>query len=311
MNMTQILVAPSSKNSNKKCVTTTACPTAALMIFSKRETAKSYVATNGGLAKLDPHGKRNADNSLFTVFLPEKPQAKNIQVLFEDENGTIFAGTGDGLYKLVETGGEIRFETVSLGEIVTDEKLIIVTAIIKDRNRALWIGTERSGLFRLSADGKTEQFTKADGLPHNDIFSLLEDKDGRIWVGMRAGDGGGLALLAAEPDRNKKVVERIFTLKDGLPSVWISSLFQTTDGKFWLGTTDGLCLWQGTEGASVCKTYKAENDLCNKDIWTISEDKDGNLWTGSRCGAKKLARYGFTSYNATDGLDAIGHQFDL
>ncbi|MDQ3749720.1 MAG: histidine kinase, partial [Acidobacteriota bacterium] len=34
----------------------------------------------------------------------------------------------------------------------------------------------------------------------------------------------------------------------------------------------------------------------------IAEDKDGNLWTGSRCGAKKLARYGFTTYVEADGL---------
>jgi ligand-binding sensor domain-containing protein/two-component sensor histidine kinase len=270
--------------------------------FLETRNGEIYVATNNGLAKLDPHGKRNPDNSLFKVFLPEKPQAKNINILFEDESGAIWVGTGDGLYKLVEAGGEVRFETVSLGEVVTDEKLIIVTAIIKDRHGALWIGTEKSGLFRLSADGKTEQFTKADGLPHNDIASLFEDKNGRLWVGMRAGKGNGLALLATEPDKNKKVVERIFTTKDGLPSVWITSLFQTSEGSFWLGTTEGLCLWQGTEGASVCKTYKEENDLCDKDVWTITEDKDGNLWTGSRCGAKKLARYGFTSFYAAEGL---------
>ena len=165
--------------------------------FLETRNGEIYLATNGGLARLDPHGRRNPDNSMFTVFLPEKPQAKNIQVLFEDENGTIFVGTGDGLYKLVETDGEIRFEDVSLGEIVTREELIIITAIIEDRNKALWIGTEKSGLFRISADGKTEQFTKADGLPHNDIGSLLEDKDGRLWVGMRAGIGAGLVLLAA------------------------------------------------------------------------------------------------------------------
>jgi len=35
---------------------------------------------------------------------------------------------------------------------------------------------------------------------------------------------------------------------------------------------------------------------------SLLEDKDGNLWTGSDCGAKKIARYGFTTYTETDGL---------
>jgi signal transduction histidine kinase/streptogramin lyase len=32
------------------------------------------------------------------------------------------------------------------------------------------------------------------------------------------------------------------------------------------------------------------------------EDKNQNLWIGSRCGAKKWSRYGFTSYTEADGL---------
>ena len=71
-----------------------------------------------------------------------------------------------------------------------------------------------------------------------------------------------------------------------------------------MATSGGLCRWQedGSVGGSVCKTYTAKNDLCDQ-IYAISEDKDGNLWTGSTCGAKKIARYGFTTYAEADGLD--------
>ena len=89
-------------------------------------------------------------------------------------------------------------------------------------------------------------------------------------------------------------------MKDGLPADWITDLYEDDD-KFWIATTRGLCLWQGETGNSVCKTYTAKNDLCDYDVWTITKDKDGNLWTGSKCGAKKWARYGFTSYTESDG----------
>jgi signal transduction histidine kinase/streptogramin lyase len=93
-------------------------------------------------------------------------------------------------------------------------------------------------------------------------------------------------------------------MKDGLPANWISDLYQASDGKFWVGTIRGLCLWQerGEAGGSVCKTYTAKNDICDWEVWSLTEDKDGNLWTGSRCGAKRLARYGFTTFDEADGL---------
>jgi signal transduction histidine kinase len=63
-----------------------------------------------------------------------------------------------------------------------------------------------------------------------------------------------------------------------------------------------LCEWQGGEGnESVCKTYTTKNGLCDREVWTLLEDKDDNLWAGTRCGVKKLTRYGFTTYTEADG----------
>ena len=69
----------------------------------------------------------------------------------------------------------------------------------------------------------------------------------------------------------------------------------------WLGTLAGLCKWQGEASGPVCKNYSEPNGLCDR-ILSLGEDKDGNLWTGSPCGAQKIARYGFTTYRGTDGL---------
>jgi ligand-binding sensor domain-containing protein len=266
--------------------------------FLETKNGAIYIATDAGLARLNPKGLANSeDNPLFSVILPDNPKAKSIQVLFEDQNGTVWTGTGDGLYKLNAEG---NLEVVDLGKPLIGSSEIFITTIIKDRRGALWIGTENSGLFRLLPNGEVEQFTQADGLPDAYISKLLQDKNGRIWVGLRPHYANGLCLLVAEPQNNQKIVERVFTMKDGLPSGWITDLYED-DEKLWIATTRGLCLWQGENNKSVCKTYTAENDLCDYDIWTITKDKDGNLWTGSRCGAKKWARYGFTSYSEVDG----------
>lgn len=270
------------------------------------ETSKGeyLIATDGGLARLNPKGLRgSSENPLFSVYLPQNPKAKMISVLFEGRNGTIWAGTGDGLFRLVEKDNQFEFENVSFGETLTETESVGIVCLLEDGRGALWIGTQGSGLFRLAANGRIGRYTTTDGLPSSSIASLVEDKKGRVWAGTRPENinSGGLCLLAAEPSANRKIVERTFTAKDGLPSNWIPSLLQASDGNFWVGTTSGLCLWQDS-GNSVCKTYTAKNDLCDSETWSITEDKDGNLWTGTRCGAKKKARFGFTTYTETDGL---------
>lgn len=269
--------------------------------FLETRNGTIWIATDAGLAKLNPTGLATSkDNPLFTVILPDNPKAKGFRVLFEDETGTVWAGTTDGLYKL---NAQDELEAVNLGKPVTGVDEIYINTIIQDRRGAMWIGTENHGLFRLLPDGEVEQFTQEDGLPDINISILLEDKNGRIWVGLRPRRYSGLCLLVAEPRKNQSIVERHYTTKDGLPAGWITDLYEDA-GEFWVGTTRGLCLWQGENSNSVCKTYRAKNDLCDSDVWTITKDNDGNLWTGSPCGAKKWARYGFTSYNETDGLAA-------
>lgn len=273
--------------------------------FLETRSGMVLIATDNGLARLNPKGIRNSkENPLFTVYLRDNPNAKNVSILFEDKSGTVWAGTRGGLYRVRETE-KVEFENVPLGK--SQAEIFFITTIMQDRRDALWIGTFGSGLLRLLPSGQVEHYTTNDGLPNNIVSSLLENKEGQIWVGFRD-ISGGLARLVKEPAPNRPVVERIYTVKDGLPDNWIPDLFQSSDGKFWVATTRGLCLWQGDANGSVCHTFKSNNDLCDYDIWSVIEDKDGNLWTGSRCGAKKIARYGFTTYTQADGLsDSLVH----
>ena len=62
--------------------------------FLETEDGAIYLATDGGLAKMNPKGVRGAaeaDQSaaLFTVIKPDDPKAKNIQILYKDANGTV------------------------------------------------------------------------------------------------------------------------------------------------------------------------------------------------------------------------------
>ncbi|MEP6703353.1 MAG: two-component regulator propeller domain-containing protein [Acidobacteriota bacterium] len=275
--------------------------------FLETNSGAIYIATDGGLAKLNPAGLAgSSDNPLFTVLIPDNQKAVKILTLYQDKRNQLWVGTSDGLYKLIETD-RIAFEPVPLGEPLkagkaeTGPNALTVKTILEDHNGTLWIGTFGSGLFRLSQNGGLRRFTSVDdGFGDNKITDLLEDHNGRLWMSLRSDYSGGVCMLDPSSD---DPVRKCYTKKDGLGSNWVREMVETSDGQLWLATVPGLCKWQGEGSSSVCKTYTAKNDLCD-DVLTLAEDKDGNLWTGSQCGAKKIVRYGFTTYTSSDGLES-------
>jgi len=259
------------------------------------------IATDKGLARLNPKGApRSETNPLFTVFVPDEPQARSIGILFQSRDGNIWAGTPNGLYRIGETAGGITFQRIQVEEFT-------VIAIIQDRSGVVWSGGEsgKSGMIvRMLSDGTVEKYSNENGLPNSQIASLLETSDGKIWAGLRPGEKDvGLLRFVADPTPEKQLVERRWTINNGLPTYWIPSLYQSSDGKMWLGTTAGLCQWQGDNAKSVCQTYVTKNDLCDWSVDALIEDKDANLWAATHCGVKKMARHGFTIYGEADKLE--------
>ena len=252
------------------------------------------IATDGGLVRLNTSGMRGSgENPLFTVYLPPAPAARNITTLFEDRSGTVWVGTTDSLYNLGE-GFELK-------KVPLANQPVNVTALLQDHSGSLWVGTWVK-LFRIRPSGMIDQFLRANGLPLDAFNCLYEDDDGHVWVGLRPGESGGLIKLVSVPQPDRAIFDRLYTDRDGLPGNWITGLVHSSDGKFWVGTTEGLCLWQGGSATSVCKTYTAKNDLCDYGVSSLIGDVDGNLWLGTSCGAKKLARYGFTTFSQADGF---------
>lgn len=259
------------------------------------------IATDKGVARLDPKGEPGSqDHPLFKTFAPIEPGALSILTLLQDSAGRIWAGTSFGLYRLIEKDSEFSFERIPIDALS-------VVAIIQDRQGFVWAGGEnqRGGLLmRIAPDGWVETYSTGNGLPKSQIDALLETSDGRILAGLRPGEKDvGLVQIDHDPAPGQKIVQRSWTVRDGLPTFWVPSLFQSGDGKLWIGTTQGLCLWQDAGNGPVCRMYTSKNDLCDREITSFVEDKDDNLWIGTACGVQRIARYGFTIFGESDHLD--------
>lgn len=74
----------------------------------------------------------------------------------------------------------------------------------------------------------SKQITTSDGLPDNNVCSILKDKSNNLWVGTN----NGLALF-----KNKKV--KIFKKKNGLAHNSCWALAEDDKGQIWIGTFGG------------------------------------------------------------------------
>jgi signal transduction histidine kinase/ligand-binding sensor domain-containing protein len=255
-------------------------------------------ATEGGLVQFHPR-PTNPNDPRFTIIpLGDNEASKSVVRLAEDSSGAIWCATGNGLYRLTRTDNSWHpafIDKDSAGAIIP-----AVNALSFDNRGSLWLATG-AGLYRRWPDGSVEHYTTRNGLSQDGISVIVQDRDGRIWVGT----GDGLTLLVKDPRPNERIAERVYTTKDGLLNNFISALCQSSDGRLWIGTRGGLNLLvdpKENNGLSF-RSYTTAQGLRNIKIWSITEDRDRNLWLGAESGgAMRIPHAGFTSYFETDGL---------
>jgi signal transduction histidine kinase/ligand-binding sensor domain-containing protein len=85
---------------------------------------------------------------------------------------------------------------------------------------------------------------------------------------------------------------------DGLVPGPYSALFFDRSGSLWLGGTEGVSRYDGTN----ITNYTVANGLVNGFVVGIAEDETGDLWFATRGGLSKFDGYSFTNYTEDDGL---------
>lgn len=115
-----------------------------------------------------------------------------------DREGQLWLGTDQGVARIfspgnVFTGGDYDAQRIMVEEEGYLHPLLeteAVTAIAVNGNNEKWLGTDKSGVFLMSADGATEllHFTESDSpLLSNSIQSIKIASDGEVYFGTSLG----------------------------------------------------------------------------------------------------------------------------
>ena len=149
----------------------------------------------------------------------------------------------------------------------TEEGLsgVQINDIDQDSLGYLWVATE-NGVSRF--DGKqSKNFTKKDGLGSSICTSILSDSRNRVWVGHQS---DGLSMI----DHDSVIV---YAEESGFLNNQVNDVFETSDGKIWVGTFGGVSIFDGKDWTSLTK----ENGLVSNNIHAIYEDLEGLVWLGT------------------------------
>ncbi len=251
----------------------------------------------------------------------------NIYALAVDKQGRTWAGTlrhGVSVYN----GKTWRNYDVTDGPL--GERVFDIAVCPTDGN--VWIATN-AGLARYLTGKKAwHYYTRANGLPSDQIQTLAFDKDGNLFAGTQC-DGLAMAdakdsyakwrLVAAPSDQPGAEPQG-----KGLPSNLINDVLVARNGTIYVGTTCGLAqstdkgqTWSYTRGADYADKVrgrrlglpyarwkpKAGAGLSEDYVTALAEDAAGILWVGHRQKAYEV----FDPKTNQRVLDGSNKSFDV
>jgi hypothetical protein len=125
-------------------------------------------------------------------------EASRIESMAVDREGQLWLGTDQGVARIfspgnVFTGGDYEAQRILVEEEGYLHPLLeteAVTAIAVNGNNEKWLGTEKAGVFLMSADGATQllHFTEADSpLLSNSVSSIKIASNGEVYFATSSG----------------------------------------------------------------------------------------------------------------------------
>jgi signal transduction histidine kinase/ligand-binding sensor domain-containing protein/DNA-binding response OmpR family regulator len=281
----------------------------------------------------------------------ERQEAGRLSSIIEDRKGNIWIGGNDnGLFKYEPGSG--AYPNGRFIHYTEKEGLIgnSVKCIVEDKDGNIWVGTSGhwgagvgTGMckFELGSnqypDGRFIHYSTNEGLSNNDVKSLVEDRDGKLWIGTY---GGGVNIFDGRSFTH-------LTEKEGLSNNLVLDVYEDRNGSLWIATYGGgVCkfthgfsglangsftyykmhsnylqsifeddngyMWFGEAGESVnvfrVKSFShltSDNGMSLKFVKSLFEDTEGNVWFCDCCSGGGICKFdgkSFKYFTSNEGL---------
>ncbi len=259
--------------------------TGSLALELKCDIALSYVRAlqfdlSGGLWIAHSSGLSYYDGTACKTYretdgLPDK----RVNALYLDHSGRLWVGTvaGAAVYE------DKRFNKFLPVGGLADE---MVNVIMEDSGGGMWFGSYnvRHGGLSYCNNGRCQHFTVKEGLPNNNITSIKETPDGKVWVGTGFYNSGGAVWFIKRQEG--WFLSGTLLKNDGLAGEKVRSIYLDKRGAMWYGSEyDGIAV----RNNGCWNVITVDDGLSDNEAKIMIEDKNGNLWIGTRNGITRIS----------------------
>ena len=129
-------------------------------------------------------------------------------------------------------------------------------------------------------------YSVKEGVAQSQVFSLLQDQRGYLWMGTR---GGGLSRFDGTEFKTLSV-------KDGLPNNYVSCIQEDARHNLWIGTNNGLSEYNGIRFTN----HFPQNQVGQFSVQDLAFDAKGRIWLATSTG---IFRFDGAFVNVTELLN--------
>lgn len=248
--------------------------------FASAPDGSLWVGTDAGINVLDP---ANPTGAWKTFRQSESPAmgggwAKAIA----------FAPDGAAWVAIIN-GSASRYQN---GEWTAFKDIYSFDTVTVDMEGRAWFGDDSKGIIVLNADGsEAMKLTTAEGLPSDNVQSILADLSGRVWIGTNEGlakyENGALEVVFGKDSAET-------------PNKYIRALALDADGALILGTFTGVARYDGRSVEVLVDFLK--DGFSEVRLTTLAIAPNGSIWAGTDKGLLFSDGAGWTMLTTKDGL---------
>jgi ligand-binding sensor domain-containing protein/signal transduction histidine kinase len=189
-----------------------------------------------------------------------------INAIFEDRQGSIWAGTEDGLLRLSRRTVKTLDRKDGFGENN-------ISTAYRDRSGALWVTTVTGKIYRLIGD-RVYPYALPAPVADLEIRTIFEDSRGDLLMGTN--DHGFLRISGGRA--------RSYTSNDGLRNNTITDFREDGRGILWIATSSGLTRWDG----HAFRNYYLGDGLVYGYVRVLARDRNGDILAGTDRGVSRV-----------------------
>ncbi|TAK49510.1 MAG: sensor histidine kinase, partial [Saprospiraceae bacterium] len=257
-----------------------------------------WVVTEG---ELSLYHRETDDFELLLSASQIGPSGNAVQVVFEDKDHTIWAGTANGLFRFNQQ--DCSLLPVASPEGVAEN--INIRCIKQDSKGRVWVGGDH-GLQKLDTDKNS---LKAGFLDIKDlgystrvqyIRDIEEDKKGCLWLATT------VRTIIWDPDEKRLLP---VPLPDSLANQGVYDILIDRNQYIWLAFQfKGLAFidHKNHQTRHFQHSPYMANGLANNQLYSLMQDRADNLWIGTTLGCQKinLSSVKFPVYQVRPGMEA-------